>query len=329
MIEAVIKRKARLNYIVLPIIWYNIFMLDLDILKNCTLCPRRCGADRTSGEKGFCGADFNIKAARCALHFWEEPPVSGERGSGTVFFSNCPLKCAYCQNKKISSGGYGAEITTERLAEIFLELQESGAHNINLVSPTQYTPHIIVAVNSAKQSGLAIPVVYNTGGYELPEIISQLKGTVDIFLTDFKYIDEHAAQKYSNCPDYPYYAEKSLEVMVKNAGKPVFDKDGIMKSGVIVRHLLLPGQLKQAEKIVEYLYKSYGGDIYLSLMNQYTPAVGVPEEISKRVDEREYEELIDFALDLGVEQCFVQEDGTAQECYIPDFDLSGVIKTVK
>ena len=301
-------------------------MLDFNILKNCTLCPRKCGADRASGKKGFCGADNNIGAARCALHFWEEPPVSGERGSGAVFFSNCPLKCVYCQNKKISAGGYGAEISVERLSEIFLELEAAGAHNINLVSPTQYAPHIVKTVRKAKQNGLTVPVVYNTGGYELPEIINELKDTVDIYLTDFKYIDENSARKYSNCADYPYYAAKSLEQMVRQTGKPVFDEDGIMKSGVIVRHLLLPGQLKQAERIAKYLYRAYGNDIYLSLMSQYTPNEGVPEEISKRVDESEYEKLIEYASGLGIEQCFIQESGSADECYIPDFDLSGVIK---
>lgn len=301
-------------------------MLTLDVLKNCRLCPRKCGADRASGERGFCGADYNIKAARCALHFWEEPPISGERGSGAVFFSYCPLKCVYCQNKKISTGGYGTEISIERLAEIFLELQESGAHNINLVSPMQYAPHIVKAVRSAKRNGLKIPIVYNTGGYELPEIISELKDTAQIFLTDFKYIDEDTARKYSKCSDYPYYAKESLEQMVKNTGKPVFDEEGIMKRGVIVRHLLLPGQLTRAQRIVEYLYKTYGDDIYLSLMNQYTPFPGVPDEISKCVDTEEYERLIDYASDLGVEQCFIQEDGTAQQSYVPDFDLSGVVK---
>lgn len=297
-----------------------------DILQNCELCPRKCGADRKNGERGYCGAKYNIKAARCALHFWEEPPVSGEKGSGAVFFSNCPLKCSYCQNGKISSGGFGAEITAERLSEIFLELEAGGAHNINLVSPTQYAPHITTAAVSARRGGLSVPITYNTGGYELPSVIEKLKDTVDIYLTDFKYIDGDAAQKYSSARDYPYYAAKSLERMVKTKGKPVFDENGIMKSGVIVRHLLLPGQLLQAQKIVEYLYLTYGNDIYLSLMNQYTPPQGAPKEIARRVNEEEYERLVDYAADLGVEQCFIQEDGAAGEQYIPDFDLHGVLK---
>lgn len=300
-------------------------MISRDILLKCNLCPRKCGANRSAGEKGFCGAPAGSKAARCALHFWEEPPVSGDKGSGAVFFSHCPLKCVYCQNKKISSGGFGEKISAERLAGIFFELKEKGAHNINLVSPTPYVAGIAEAVKTAKARGFDLPFVYNTGGYELPETIAALKDTADIYLTDFKYMDDSLSEKYSSAPNYVKYAKLSLVEMVKTAGVPKFDRRGIMLGGVIVRHLLLPGQLQQAKRIVRYLYKEYGDGIYLSLMNQYTPALGVPKEIDGRVSKDDYRRLIDYADRLGVSNCFIQEGDASGESYIPDFDLSGVL----
>lgn len=300
-------------------------MFNSKYLKSCKLCPKKCGANRLSGETGYCGASRNVRVARCALHYWEEPPISGKNGSGAVFFSNCPLKCVYCQNKKITQG-FGCDISTSRLTDIFQELKELGAHNINLVSPTQYMPHIVEAVNSARQRGLDIPIVYNTGGYELAESIEALKGAVDIYLTDFKYIDEDIARAFSHSHDYPKFVTSSLKAMVKNVGKIEFNGD-IMRRGVIVRHLLLPGCLENAKRVVEYLYKTYGDDIYLSLMNQYTPVSGVPNQINTRVSDDDYERLLDYAADLGVSQCFIQLDGAAQDTYIPDFDLSGVKAT--
>lgn len=299
-------------------------MFNSELLRSCKLCPKKCGANRISGDIGYCGASRDVRVARCALHFWEEPPISGTNGSGTVFFSNCPLKCVYCQNKKISADGFGCDISTPRLSDIFLELKELGAHNINLVSPTQYMPHIVEAVNSARNSGLHIPIVYNTGGYELTESIDALKDTVDIYLTDFKYMDENISRAFSHSHDYPKFAISSLRAMVKNLGKLEFNGD-IMRRGVIVRHLLLPGYLENAKRVVEYLYKTYGDDIYLSLMNQYTPVSGVPKQINTRVSDDDYERLLDYAADLGVSQCFIQLDGAAQDTYIPDFDLSGVM----
>lgn len=293
----------------------------------CTLCPRSCGADRAAGQKGYCGVGgTKIKAARAALHMWEEPCISGSQGSGTVFFSGCPLRCVYCQNRDIARAGAGKEITVERLSEIFLELQEKGAANINLVTPTHYTPEIVKAVAEARDGGLTLPIVYNCGGYEKPETLRTLEGIVDIYLTDFKYMDAEAARRYSHAPDYPEIAKEALGEMVRQQPEPVFDEKGMMKKGVIVRHLLLPGHLKNAEAVVKYVYETYGNRVYLSLMNQYTPLPGMEKwpEINRKVTRREYDRLLDYAVELGVENGFIQEGGTAEESFIPAFDCEGI-----
>lgn len=293
----------------------------------CTLCPRSCGADRAAGQKGYCGVGgTKIKAARAALHMWEEPCISGSQGSGTVFFSGCPLRCVYCQNRDIARAGAGKEITVERLSEIFLELQEKGAANINLVTPTHYTPEIVKAVAEARDGGLTLPIVYNCGGYEKPETLRTLEGIVDIYLTDFKYMDAEAARRYSHAPDYPEIAKEALGEMVRQQPEPVFDEKGMMKKGVIVRHLLLPGHLKNAEAVVKYVYETYGNRVYLSLMNQYTPLPGMEKwpEINRKVSRREYDRLLDYAVELGVENGFIQEGGTAEESFIPAFDCEGI-----
>ena len=293
----------------------------------CTLCPRSCGADRAAGQKGYCGVGgTKIKAARAALHMWEEPCISGSQGSGTVFFSGCPLRCVYCQNRDIARAGAGKEITVERLSEIFLELQEKGAANINLVTPTHYTPEIVKAVAEARDGGLTLPIVYNCGGYEKPETLRTLEGIVDIYLTDFKYMDAEAARRYSHAPDYPEIAKEALGEMVRQQPEPVFDEKGMMKKGVIVRHLLLPGHLKNAEAVVKYVYETYGNRVYLSLMNQYTPLPGIEKwpEINRKVTRREYDRLLDYAVELGVENGFIQEGGTAEESFIPAFDCEGI-----
>ena len=293
----------------------------------CTLCPRSCGADRAAGQKGYCGVGgTKIKAARAALHMWEEPCISGSQGSGTVFFSGCPLRCVYCQNRDIARAGAGKEITVERLSEIFLELQEKGAANINLVTPTHYTPEIVKAVAEARDGGLTLPIVYNCGGYEKPETLRTLAGIVDIYLTDFKYMDAEAARRYSHAPDYPEIAKEALGEMVRQQPEPVFDEKGMMKKGVIVRHLLLPGHLKNAEAVVKYVYETYGNRVYLSLMNQYTPLPGMEKwpEINRKVTRREYDRLLDYAVELGVENGFIQEGGTAEESFIPAFDCEGI-----
>lgn len=295
----------------------------------CNLCPRNCMVNRAEGKTGYCLSDNKIIAARAALHMWEEPCISGKAGSGAVFFSGCSLRCVYCQNYEIAAARQGKEITVSRLSDIFLSLQEKGAANINLVTPDHYVIEIIQAVVQARSRGLRLPVVYNCSGYEKREIIESLKGIVDIFLTDFKYMEEALAEKYSRAPDYPEVAKKALEAMVCTAGEPVFDEKGMMLKGVIVRHLLLPGHKKNAKAVIQYVYEKYGNRIYLSLMNQYTPferlrGLSGCEELCRRVTDREYENVVDYALSLGVENAFIQEGETAKESFIPGFDGEGI-----
>lgn len=297
-------------------------------MSGCRLCPRSCGADRSGGAKGYCGESSIVRVARAALHMWEEPCISGDNGSGTVFFCGCTLRCVYCQNHVISTGAAGKAITVERLSEIFLELQEKGANNINLVTPTHFVPQIIAALQRARTEGLNLPVVYNTSGYECVETLRRLEGYVDVYLPDFKYLDEVHAGKYSAAADYPDVAKRALAEMVRQTGPPMFDSGGIMTKGVIVRHLLLPGCLKEARAVVEYLFHTYGNQIYMSLMNQYTPLEtldsGRYPELARRVSPRAYDRLVDYAIELGVEQAFIQEGGTAEESFIPPFTLEGV-----
>ena len=270
-----------------------------------------------------------IYLARAALHMWEEPCISGESGSGAVFFSGCNLRCVYCQNDEIAAGRKGRQVSVERLSQIFLELQEKGASNINLVTPDHFVIKIAEAVLLAKEKGLRLPVVYNGSGYEKEEIIENLSGIVDIFLTDFKYMDEKAAQKYSFAPDYPDVAKKALAQMVRLVGEPAFDEKGMMTKGVIVRHLLLPGHKKNARDVIRYVYETYGDRVYLSLMNQYTPFERLKEnpdyrELCRKVTRREYEAVIDYALSLGVRNAFIQEGDVAKESFIPAFDFEGI-----
>ena len=298
----------------------------LSLLENCRLCPRQCGVNRRAGEKGFCGAvGEKVRVARAALHFWEEPCISGERGSGTVFFSWCTMRCVFCQNREIRSGEAGADITIERLADIFLEQQGRGAHNINLVTPTHYLPQIILALEMARERGLTLPVVYNTSGYERAEMLRLLEGVVDVWLPDFKYLTDALAKEYSGAPGYSETALAALDEMVRQAGEPQFDDDGMMTRGVIIRHLCLPGHLEESRQVVKTLFERYGNTVYYSLMNQYTP----PSQklrwpnLNERFPDKDYDQLIDFAVDLGLENGFVQEEGTAEESFIPAFDLSG------
>lgn len=299
------------------------------ISKNpCNLCPRECGAMRSEGRRGYCLADDGILAARAALHMWEEPCISGTKGSGTVFFSGCNLRCVYCQNYEIAAGK-GKQISVQRLGEIFLELQEKGAANINLVTPDPYVLDIIEAVQEARRNGLILPVVYNGSGYEKREIIKQLSGIVDIFLTDFKYWEPELAEKYSSAPDYPQAAKEALAEMIRITGPPVFDRQGMMQRGVIVRHLLLPGHKRNARAVIRYLYETYGDQIYISLMNQYTPFERLKEnpdhgELCRGVTKREYEAVVDYALELGVKNAFIQEGETARESFIPAFNFEGI-----
>ncbi|MCD8348618.1 MAG: radical SAM protein [Lachnospiraceae bacterium] len=370
------------------------------ITKGCTLCPRVCGADRGGGQKGRCHVDSRIRVARAALHFWEEPCISGpentshiteesmpslcltagraasekspregrtsgKRGSGAVFFSGCPLGCVFCQNRAISRGEAGTVISVERLADIFLELQDQGAYNINLVTAGHYAPQVCEALCLAKQKGLILPVVWNSSGYEKVEMLRMLEGLVDIYLPDFKYLDPQLARRYSHAEDYPEVAKRALCEMVRQQPTPRFDEAGMMTAGVLVRHLLLPGHVREAKQVVSYLWETYGNQIYISLMNQYTPpgqsfhsenaaVTGYAKDaaslenvddcrkkvtlerssawdiseidplLARRVTKREYERLLDYAAQLGIEQGFYQEGGTAAESFIPVFDGTGV-----
>jgi len=295
----------------------------------CNLCPRNCMAERDKGQKGYCLSDNKIIVARAALHMWEEPCISGETGSGTVFFSGCNLRCIYCQNYEIAAAVKGREVSVSELSKIFLALEKQGASNINLVTPDHYVPEIIEAVLSARKKGLTLPIVYNGSGYEKPEVIRRLKGIVDIFLTDFKYMEADLAERFSHAPDYPQVAKSALEAMVEIAGEPVFDKDGMMQKGVIVRHLLLPGHKKNAKDVIRYVYENYGDRVYISLMNQYTPFERLKEredckELCRRVTKREYENVLDYMIGLGVKNAFIQEGDTAKESFIPDFEEGNI-----
>ena len=299
-----------------------------DEYRECTLCPRNCRVNRFE-EKGFCKSSSHIKVARASLHMWEEPCISGVKGSGTVFFGGCSLKCVYCQNWDIASGEVGKEISEERLSDIFLELQEKGAHNINLVTPDHYLPSIREALISGKKNGLNIPIIMNCSGYEKASEIKKLDGLIDIFLTDFKYMEEDLAEKLSKARDYPHRAKEALEAMVSITGNPRFDDNQMMTKGVLVRHLLLPGHKKNAKAVLSYLKETYGEKIIVSIMNQYTPFespenVEVPEEMKRKVTKREYENVVSYALSIGLHKAFIQEGDTAKESFIPNFDFTGV-----
>lgn len=282
-------------------------------------------ADREQ-TTGYCGVKNTLRVARAALHFWEEPCISGVEGSGAVFFTGCNLRCVYCQNYHIARAEQGKEITVERLSEIFLELQEKKANNINLVTPTHYVPQIIEALGNAREKGLKLPVVYNCGGYESTETLKRLEGLVDIYLPDFKYMDPVRAKKYSRAEDYPERAKAALSEMVRQQPKAELDQRGILKKGVIVRHLMLPGGIKDSKAVVRYLYETYGDHIYVSLMNQYTPLPQAEKypELTRKLKKFEYDRLVDYAISLGVSNGFIQEGETAEESFIPAFTNEGV-----
>ena len=331
-------------------------------LEKCNICPRLCGVNRAAGELGYCGQGAIITAARAYLHAWEEPCISGEHGSGTVFFSGCNMRCAFCQNSEIASGEVNKEISSERLSEIFLELQDKKASNINLVTPTHFVPLIIPAIESAKRQGLVIPVVYNTSGYEKVESLKALEGLVDIYLPDCKYYSDEIAVRYSKAPGYFETSMAAIFEMLRQVGEPLFEKVSggeildkhqtyrlaesinacdyndlmaeaeddyagpLMKKGVIIRHLMLPGQLLDSKKVVHKLINAFGDKVYLSIMNQFTPHgdLRVFPELLKPVDPSDYEELIDYAIDLGLENGFFQGEGTDSESFIPRFDFEGL-----
>lgn len=300
-------------------------MLDYE---HCTLCPRQCGVDRLV-RRGACGETAEVRIARAALHFWEEPPISGQRGSGTVFFTGCNLGCVYCQNRTISRAGEkaGASVTPAQLAEEFFRLEEQGAHNINLVTPTHFSPSIYQAVMLYRARGGKLPIVYNTSGYERPEIIEELQDTVDIYLTDLKYAESASAQKYSNAPDYPTVARRALEKMAETVGEPRYDDEGMLQKGVVVRLLVLPGLEVEAMLNLKYLWQTFGDRVIVSLMNQYTP-VGedLPLELRQPLPKASYQTVVNYAVKLGYAKAFIQADETAEESFIPAFGEGEIIR---
>ena len=299
---------------------------------RCRICPRACGADRAAGQAGYCGADDKLVVARAALHHWEEPCLSGApedaRGSGTVIFSGCALRCCYCQNYPISQQGVGKAITAQHLAEIFLRLQQNGARNLNLVTATQYLPWVLEALDSARSAGLSLPVVYNTGGYETVETVKSLDGHVDVWLADFKYASPDLADRLSSARDYPAVAEAALRQMLIQTGAPVYDAEGFLQRGVIVRHLALPGCTEDSFAVLQTLArirKETGVPFVPSLMSQFTPFYKAAEHgLGRRITTYEYRKVIDEAIRLGLTDGYMQEKSSAREEYTPPFNLEGV-----
>lgn len=301
-------------------------MKNMNKYENCLLCPRKCGTNRRTGQTGVCGVSSEIKVARAALHYWEEPCISGKRGSGAVFFSGCSLHCVFCQNREISDGKEGKVISKERLSDIFMELAGKGANNINLVTPGQYIPDIVWAVNNAKSRGMKPPIIYNTSGYENVTELKLLEGIVDVYLPDFKYMDSTLSAMYSRAKDYPSVAKQALSEMVRQQPDVVIDDaTGLIQKGVIVRQLLLPGHVNDAKAVLKYLYDTYHDHVYISMMSQFTPiALKDYPEINRTVTRREYERLIDYALEIGITNAFIQEGDVAKDSFIPAFDCEGV-----
>jgi len=295
---------------------------------KCILCPRACAKTRYEGDFGYCNSSNNVKIARAGLHMWEEPCISGTEGSGAVFFSGCNLGCVFCQNHEISRGNAGREISTSRLSDIFIELQNKNANNINLVTASHYINQVVEAIALARGKGLTIPIVYNTGTYETKEAIRSLEGHVDVYLPDCKYYSDELSVKYSNAPSYFDYARAAIDEMIEQTGEISFDERGIVNKGVIIRHMVLPGSKKDSKKILESLYKRYGNKVFFSIMSQYTPMDGIDgdrfPELKRKVTKREYMDVVDFAIELGIENAFIQEGDVAKESFIPLFDMSGV-----
>ena len=301
-------------------------MKNMNKYENCLLCPRKCGINRRTGQTGVCGVSSEIKVARAALHYWEEPCISGKKGSGAVFFSGCSLHCVFCQNREISDGKAGKVISKERLSDIFIELVDKGANNINLVTPGQYIPDIVWAVNDAKSRGMKLPIIYNTSGYENVTELKLLEGIVDVYLPDFKYMDSTLSARYSRAKDYPSVAKQALSEMVRQQPDVVIDDaTGLIQKGVIVRQLLLPGHVNDAKAVLKYLYDTYHDHVYISMMSQFTPiALKDYPEINRTVTRREYERLVDYALKIGITNAFIQEGDVAKDSFIPAFDCEGV-----
>lgn len=299
---------------------------------ECNLCPRKCNINREI-KRGYCNSSNTVSLSRAALHMWEEPCISGANGSGAIFFAGCNLRCIFCQNHEISFENHGLEVTIDRLSQIMTELQNQGANNINLVTPTHYAKQIAQAVYKAKDMGLHIPILYNTSGYESVDTLRLLDGLIDIYLPDHKYISPELSYAFSNAADYHEIADAALKEMVRQTGPAGFDCAGIMQRGVIVRHLVLPGHTKDSREVIKYLYETFKNEIYISIMSQYTPIArnlaGYAEkypELMRTVTKREYEKVVNYAIELGIEKAFVQDGGTQKESFIPAFDYEGVIR---
>ena len=311
---------------------------DFMDLSDCTLCPRSCRVNRLAGRIGYCNVTADLFAARAALYYHEEPVISGSRGSGAVFFAGCNMGCVFCQNYAIAKAMTGTQLSSGRLTEIFLSLQEQGAHNINLITAEHFLPQVIRSLRDAKDQGLTLPVVYNTGTYERVEAIQALEGLVDVWLPDFKYISPRLSLAYSHTPDYFQYASKALQEMVRQCPEPLFSDgshtldapddadDPLMVRGVLVRHLVLPGSTQDSMDILKYLHDTYGDQIFISIMNQYTPMPQVKDDpdLGRKLSSEEYEKVVDYAISLGITNGFIQEEGTASRRYIPAFDGTGI-----
>lgn len=297
----------------------------MELLKNCMLCPRKCGVNRYK-TKGACGANNKVKLAYYSLHKWEEPVISGSKGSGTIFFSNCNMKCIYCQNKKISLDGYGKYISNKKLGEIMLKLQDMGAHNINLVTPTHYVPQIVYTLHKIRNKSLNIPIIYNTSSYENVGTIMMMRGLVDVYLADLRYYDDELAFNYSGCKNYFENATMAIDEMFRQVGECSFDKDGMITKGLIVRVLILPGHIEDSKKIIKYLYKTYGNEIFISIMNQYTPVnTCIYNNLNRKLTDEEYDDVIKYALELGITNAFIQEGDTADDSFIPNFNTDVIV----
>ena len=297
-----------------------------DLLKECNICPRRCGANRLAGQVGACQAGFLPKVALASLHQWEEPCISGERGSGTIFFSHCNLHCVFCQNYTISQENFGKELTIEELANLFLKQEERGAHNINLVSATQFLPQVHAALTLARALGLNIPVVHNSNGYESIEMLRMMDGLIDVYLPDLKYYSDAYATKYSNAPGYFQHTTAAILEMHRQVGNPTFDQSGLITKGLIIRHMMLPGLLRDSKEILRWIKDNLPLEVYLSVMAQYTPMYKASDypELQRQVTEKEYDALVDYFCDLELENGFVQEHSSATSDYTPNFDLRGL-----
>lgn len=308
------------------------------MLEKCTVCPRACGVNRNAGVRGRCHENATVEISRASLHLWEEPPISGAGGSGTVFFTGCSLGCVYCQNHNIADGNNGIPVTPNQLEQIFLKLQDMGVNNVNLVTPTHFVPQIAEVLRKVRnENSLRIPVVYNTSAYESVDTLKMLDGLVDIYLPDFKYCESDIAEKYSAAADYPAVAKEAIKEMVRQVGSPVFytsptGEEDMLKKGVIIRHLVLPGCVSNSKKVLKTISDTFGDDVIVSIMNQYTPldlaALKDYPELCRKVTAEEYDEILDYALEIGMNSAFVQEDEAAAESFIPNFenfDLEGFL----